>query len=161
MTEIDTVQVGGRIFTNVSDLVILQTVCDPGMGGFHQWGTFRAGNAAGGYQVPHAHIFRALALQIIRGSGTTSLIPTNTDLLYGDNDVGFNSVLAPVTPVYYCTAAGGYAGCASLYSPAGITVDGDIFERAIKWDIPQDKYPAFQGNVSLREILIVLYGYVI
>lgn len=145
-----TLLVGGRVFTDLTNLKILGTRADGG-----QYGTFRSGNATSGYQVGASTALTIYATKIKpRDGGQTS----HGALFYADNDVGMNSVTAPTNAVYQFGDASfiflkGHLGTAGGNSQDVDASHGDNFS----FTVPSNKY--LQLVMTGSSSLCLAYGY--
>ncbi len=135
--------IGGRTFTDLSNLKILKTYCNG-----NNLATARAPNGTAGYTPSGSKAFRILAVEY-QSIATTSATPT---LCYSDNDLGFNSAGAFTNPVYEHGASSDYIGF----------TDGDInginAKQAIQTNflVPNGKYV---GVVGAAATVCWIYGY--
>lgn len=145
---IPTITVGGRVFTDLTNLIILIGVLE-NAGDFT---TLRKMNATSGYQVPGGKTFTAMAIKI---AGAPQNIGCNHSVLYGDNDVGENSASAPATPVY----AGGFTAPSATVQSVKDSGGALLFpEAAINFQVPTGKFMAHTADASVRSI-VYIYGY--
>lgn len=139
---VTTITVGGKVFTDLTNLKILHCFTSSTGGN----GTFRLNGTSVGYQAG-ANGFQ---IQAVRAFTATSGIDSSGQLLYSDNDVGFNSTTAFTNPVY----SYGVAGAADL-----LFKTGTIFETAVNFTIPNTKYVSFAAPTATSIYSIVVYGY--
>lgn len=134
---IPTVTIGGRVFTDLTNLLILQSFT----GNASRRGTFRLGQT--GYQA--VNTLTIYALEAHAASATAMQF----QLAYGDTDLGFDSASALVTPVY---EFGGYAGTRHTTAAVGVAR-----QFACKHQTPTGKYPAVDFLSSSGTV--TAYGY--
>lgn len=143
---IETVTVGGRVFTDMQNLIILTT----GTIGGALNGTLRQiGSQSGaGYTPSGANNFRALA---VRAVGYTA--GTGIELAQSDNDVGIQAATALTNPVYFGTEDSG-GGVPMLFTP---NVSNGQDERAISGLILNGKFCS--AVTTSTGALVIVYGY--
>lgn len=142
---VPTLTVGGRVFVDLVNLLILGASCDSS--NIVQYGTFRKPNSSSGYTPSGITTFVFSAVHFQSGvSGTTNFVTVG----YGDNDVGSNSATAPTT----ATVIFG-AGSLALVNA------GTVKEVAISFTVPNTKYP-YMTKTSINsgdEVYALAYGY--
>lgn len=146
-----TLQVGGRVFTDLTNLIVLGTRADGG-----QFGTFRDLNTNAGYQVTTGKTLTIHAARMIPRDGG---ITTHGNIFYGGNDVGLNSASAPTTPVYPIGDSS-FIVLKALLGTTGVPSDRTLeASNALNWDfqVPQSMYPQF--TVTGSSALCIAYGY--
>lgn len=147
---IDTITVGGRVFTNLTSLIILYGWAD-GTGTSNRC-TLRTANGSAGYQVTTGKTLtiRAVRFQTTGASNTAGVSPGN--LAYADNDVGVATSTAFTNSVNMIGNTSFIQwGRASLYYGS----DGD--GAAIDFQVPALKYPAYVASNQI--CAIICYGY--
>lgn len=122
---IDTITVGGRIFTDLSTIIIVTAPLDQSTGAK---ATFRLPGGTAGYPVTAAKTYTVHAISL---NANTAI--SGYQFLYSDNDVGLNTATAHTNPIY---ENGGSITVASVGTPAN-TFQG----IATKFAIPAGKYP--------------------
>jgi hypothetical protein len=132
-------EIGGRLFTNLTTLKIIH-----GWTNANNYTTLRACNATAGYQVT---VSKSLYVYAMRITVLTAGASTGFYALYGDTDVGLNSVAAPTTPVYSGGSTSQYIGSGAAVGTS--EVNSDFF-------IAAQKYPCFHADVSS---VAFFYGY--
>lgn len=135
--------VGGRVFTDLSNLIILTTYVT---GTSTYISTLRRANGSAGYQITAGKTLTIYAAQmhIIVASSV------NIGLGYGDNDVGQLTTTVPTNPVYVAGAAG-----VGIFSLAAI----GFFEASTNFQIPATKYGFVNAQATAGAGTIRLYGY--
>lgn len=137
-----TIQVGGRVFTDLTNLIILRGYAtNTGYSSMFQAGSSSA------YQVTAGKTLTILAIEIFSEAADNGAI-----FLYGDNDVGFNGA-SPTTPVFNFPTS---TAATKLNTAVKSITSGWNY----KWTIPATKYPAFEaqsgGGVG---VWVTAYGY--
>lgn len=137
--------VGGRVFTDLTNLKILKTYNNA-----NAIATARApNNANAGYTPSGTKAFRVLAFEF-QCISNTATAPT---LHYSDNDVGFNSSTALTNPVYEHNAGvNDYAGISDL-DQVGVNVRQVMQTNFL---VPNGKYVGVAGAAGC---LGWIYGY--
>ena len=147
---IDTLTIGGRVFTDLTNLIILEMTANTGSGVVYS--TFRLSNSSSGYQVTSGKTFTIYAIQ------ATSLTSTaRISLGYGNTDVGNDSSSAPTSFV-----AEGHlivAASPSAEPPRMIIGGGSIVNFVANFSIPSLKYPCFVSDGSGFQGSAFIYGY--
>ncbi len=141
---IESLTVGGRVFTDLNNLIVLYGRAGSGGGGPNA--TFRLSSASSGYAVPASKVLTIMAYKIINLFSSTQV----TGLNYADNDVGFISAAAFTSPVYYAGASNFDLGTPS----SGSFLDGDL-----NFEVPASKYIGYSNNISTAGISFFIYGY--
>jgi len=146
---IPTLDIGGRIFTDLTNLIVLQAQNTT----TSHWGTFRKPNSTSGYQVTSGKTLHILGAQssIIVDGGAGG----NATVLYGDTDVGIDSASAPTNPIYpYGTVAVSISGSIPLNLAPG------VYPQSLNFDVPATKYPALYVPAGTgQQVQITIYGY--
>lgn len=130
------ITIGGYTFTNVGNLIVLQCYLSA-----NNYSACRTGVATTSYQVTAGKSYFVLGVRIISTAANTQ-----TELGYGDTDIGLSSVAAPTT----------YRNALAISSIGSI---GGTLEIAYAGtvSIPASKYPTVRfplGNGS-----VIIYGY--
>lgn len=147
---IDTLTVGGRVFSNLSSLIQLYGCV---LSATNRYTSFRKPNTTSGY-APSGVTFRVCAI-------TAQSYITNTQnaasIYYADNDSGIASTTAPVNPVY----VGGSAGNSGLISEllAATTTVGDETIYILDFVIPSGKFLGVDNNAQANQVVYKVYGY--
>jgi hypothetical protein len=144
-----TLAIGGRVFTDLANLICLLGNTDSGAGG--QNTTLRKSTATTAYQVPASKQFRvrAVRLHCIASAAASRMI----QLLYSDNDMGVTSNTAPTNPVY----VGGHTNNSHLGSLVQAATNPQI-EFAFDWVVPTTKYIGAIGTTS-SWVQVQVFGY--
>lgn len=135
-------QVGGRVFTDLTRLIILHGYTG---GGATPYTSFRKPSGSAGY-APSGVTFNVLAAQLYTA---TTAAASNPKLFYTDNDLGISSATAPTNQVYMT----GSSTAAQL--GAGSWTAGTIYQFALNFVIPASKFVGlhnggtFDGNLTL------------
>lgn len=141
-------QVGGRTFTDLSNLKVLYGhVVGAGNGNC----TLRENNTSSGYVVPVGKTFKALAIKITVITSNSSSTPNN--LLYADADVGLASSTAFTNPVYIINSSAYYG------LPSVLSTSNNQIESSIKFDVIAGKYLCFTNGGSVFAGSIEVFGY--
>ena len=150
--KIESLTIGGRIFTDLDNLIIIS--------GFHN-----AGNSTSGlflqedgtqYQVPvgkKLRIWAGVALSI-----DTTPTANQIDFGYLDVPVALNTNVLGAGTVY-CVSSGAYPAATTMNVVAA--GNGDFYTRSgfdIKFDMLASKYPFMQG-IPGADAVLTLYGY--
>ncbi len=139
---IDSITVGGRVFTNTKNLITLMGIVNGAANGNS---TLRKINASAGYVVPAAKSFRALAWrQDFATAGQAGLV-------YADADIGLNAGTAFTNPVYF----GGssllcYIACTAITVPKEYICD---------FLVPTGKYLNCSNGAGASVGLVYVFGY--
>lgn len=143
---IDQISVGGRVFTDVTTIIILNAYITTN----GRFTTFRKNNTSAGYQVTAAKTLSINAVKV--NSDAAAGTSLGCTLGYGDTDVGLNSAAAPTTPIYQFGAVG---------SPVLSGLQGsnttNTMESATLFTIPATKFPV--GVADGTNIAVTVYGY--
>ncbi len=144
---IDTLTVGGRVFTDVTSNLIIIGSSGPNGTGNHN--TMRKPGSASGYQVTSGktltlYAFSAIASVLGSGGGI--------QFAYGSTDVGFNSNSAPAGVFYF--GSGSANATEFSLSPVGTTVQG-----AIHHPIPALNYADCLSATATNTLTCYAYGY--
>lgn len=145
ITGIPTVTVGGRVFTDTTNLIML--VCaNQNTNGC----TFRKPGSSTGYLVPVGKTFKAQALQLnVTVGASNSLMSVG----YADNDVGVNTSTAPTNPVYAAgnSLASGFFNLNLTGAPLQVVLPDFL--------IPAQKYIYQVASGGTATYATVLFGY--
>lgn len=142
---IPTLTVGGQVFTDLSNLIVLNAVVS-GVGAGNA--TFRKSNTSAGYQVPASKTFKVMAIEfdvLVAASGGFTL-------LYADNDVTQEAATAFTNPIYP-------AGTPNTINRFGTNTASVRLDFPFKFDIPTGKYPGITNFNNALQAGIRLYGY--
>lgn len=142
--------VGGRVFTDLTNLIVLQCYVSLNNGC-----TFRKTNASSGYQVTAGKTLTIWAYRL-ETANTASI--SNGIPYYADADIGFSSGTAPTSPVYI---AGGAASTiwASTALAAQATSTPGMKEVATEFPIPATKYAAWNWSAQNGSLMVTAFGY--
>lgn len=143
---IDTITIGGRLFTDITTLI---TLTGSGTTGYT---TLRLPSGTAGYPVTAAKTFKVHATRCYGESAVGSA--SNISLGYGDNDVGYVGA-APTTPIYL---GGGTVGQFSIIFSAVSATQGAL-ELAFTnpFAAPAAKY--LFVNISGNQGNAMIFGY--
>lgn len=146
---IPTLTIGGRVFTDLTNLKVL-------VGGFAGTAngncTMREASSSSGYTPSGSKAFRILAVQII----AISVAPGSfAGILYADNDVGLATNTAFTNAVY----PGGDSRGGFFNSSASVVTTTFSYETALNFRVPNGKYPAVTNNASTFNCGIRIFGY--
>lgn len=149
-SNIPSVSIGGRVFTDLANLKILGAGFDAAT---TVNSTFRAPNTSAGYQVPVGKKFVVMAIVVKIYEATATASTIGIRLQYSDNDVGMQTSTALTNAV---TTFG--ATQASSFGSLANTSLGAQFQEAIYFEIPAAKY--LTGiNISGKASNALIYGY--
>lgn len=143
---IPSLTVGGRVFTDLTNLIALIGYATTGKSF-----TFRRHNASAGFQVTAGKTLKVYAARFITNA-TAAGGTAPFSLCYADNDIGIDSAVAFTNQVYL----GGASTLAAL--PANIASIQSGYEVPIYFDIPAEKYPGCNMNIS-GNATCWLFGY--
>lgn len=132
----DSLTIGGRVFTDLDNLVILH-----GLTTANGFATCRRGADSAGYQIPTGKKLKIFAATF----NSRTAASASPAFGYGNTDVGSNSAAAPTTPVYNAGDFGQVAAAA-----AGNVVSYNYF-----FEVPAGKYVFFAG----AQLSTTLFGY--
>lgn len=140
------ITVGGRVFTDVDNLIILIATIQ-GTTGYRS--TFRKTNETAGYKPSGSNKFNVLALKswIVQGASIAKL-----GIGYADNDVGMASTTAFTNdfPMGYTNDGFDIGAWGNYYGQ----------EYPLYFQIPNGKYPRLATTSATEAIAnVVLYGY--
>lgn len=147
-TSLPSIQVAGRVFTDLKNLIHLVTAVDAA----NSRGTFRDQNNTAGYAVPANFQLRILA---VRAKSSSAVANSFLAIGYADNDVGLKSATA-FTNLKTPGAAGATAVAelqTTTNSPASVA------ECLFNFVVPAGKYPCVDGSGGATLAYIELYGY--
>lgn len=149
---IDTLTVGGRVFTDLANLKTL--VAQEGASATTVNCTFREVGTNTGYVVPGGKTFKLFAISIINVTANLSDSASAFDLIYADNDVGFGTNTAFTNRVYM-------GGASGLVRFASRGLLGTSLEVSVNFNIPAGKYPAIESifQATGQEKMVIAYGY--
>ena len=137
--------VGGRIFTDLANLIVLIGRTST----TNRYSTGRLFSASSGYQVTAAKTLKIMAGRVRTGTASNEI---QLRLGYGDTDVGQDSSSAPTNPVWN-------GGDTSI---AQISVIGTVateFAADCYMNIPATKYPCIDDGSTGGGCSYTLYGY--
>jgi hypothetical protein len=146
---IDTLTIGGRVFTDLANLI---TLFAEG-GSTNGFTTFRQPNASSGYTPSGSNSFLLAALYI--NPSAPSLPSTGIAYGYGDTDVGVSSASPPTNPVYpgnsvTITDIIAYGSTTNLFQPTLVYPN---------FKTPNTKYPFFSNDSGAGQFTCQGYGY--
>ncbi len=146
-----TLNIGGRIITDLQNLIILYGECDDST---NLYATLRKQDGVAGYTPAAQRKFVVIAYEAALGS-VTAAAAHMFRLHYQDNDVGINATTVPTNPVYIAgsqktTALGSIA---TLQEPGAGRYAG-----ACDFQLPAAKYLGIQ-NLNNFKLMVKIYGY--
>lgn len=131
---IDTISIGGRVFTDLTNLIMLYTYIQNG--GAAQYGTFRKAGGTTGYTPSGGLTFKFSAARISQLATTLNGTGSFT-VGYSDNDMGFAGT-SPTNGKYIAnSSAAYYFGVTTLASGNA----GLIEEAVMDFVCPNTKFP--------------------
>lgn len=142
---VDTINVGGRIFTDLTTALIMAVT----QVGANTFGTFRKTQGTAGYQVTTGKTLTIHAVQLICNAGGNY---TTGGLGYGDTDIGLNSAAAPTNPIYIGGSTGIQPFAASALASGGYQ---NVGQYPCNFTVPALKYPLWNGPQSQA----MIFGY--
>lgn len=141
-----TITVGGRVFTDLANLITLTVICSNG-----KYSTFREYDGTP-YTPSGSNDFRVLAGRVIFGSAASAA--TTSNIVYGTNDVGVDSAVAPAGVQ---KAGGTDAGSVPLNSTPTFLAEIDFGSGFL---VPNGNYPAILRNDATSGVNgYQIYGY--
>lgn len=143
---IDTITVGGRVFTDLTTLIYLEAYTATTA----RYTTYRKNNTSAGYQVTTGKTLSIYAIRVMTDSAAGS--SAGSVLSYGDTDVGLNSAAAPTNVVYQF----GDSTARIFLTTTGQT-SGVFYESPTLFTVPATKYAA-QLAVG-NDCLALAFGY--
>lgn len=143
-----TLEVGGRVFT---DLSTLKTIATLNGGASGSQSNFRLMTGSSGYTPSGSTALKVKAMKITPETGSTGLV----DLVYSDNDVGLSTTTAFTNPVRVCGTSNFH-----FVSPAfSSTQSFQNTEYPMEWTVPNAKYAGIGGPGAGVIVVAFLYGY--
>lgn len=142
--------VGGRVFTDLTNLIVLQCYVSSNNGC-----TFRKTNGSSGYQVTAGKTLTiwAYRLETANTASISDGIP-----FYSDTDLGWSSPTAPTNPFYI---AGGVA--ATIWTTTALAAQATstpgMKEIATEFPIPATKFPAWNWSAQNGSLMVTAFGY--
>lgn len=147
---VPSLSIGGRVFTDVSNLKILGASFDAVT---TVNGTFRLPNTTAGYQVPASKKFVVMAIVVKIFESTAAASTIGMRLQYSDNDVGLQTSTALTNAV----AVFGSNQASSFGTLANTSLSSQ-FQEAVYFEVPAAKY--LTGiNISAKVASALVYGY--
>lgn len=148
---IPSLQIGGRVYTDLTSLIILGADATAG-----RWGTMRLCSGTAGYQVTTGKTLTISSVAANSPAGGGSSVYGT--ILYGNTDVGFQSASAPTSPVYMFGSSTVFP-ILGAFAASGASVS-NYKDTAINinFAVPATKYPALE-NSGGAEIFMIAYGY--
>lgn len=147
-----TLTIGGRVFTDLDNLVHLGGVTGADTNAtFSKFDTF----ATAGYSPPANENFVILAVRVINLAGTNISI----SLGYADNDVGHDSGSAFTNAVFTLS---GDTTARSTFAIDGVATEQQITDYATKIVIPANatsKFPMYQDSGGAVTTTVYAWGY--
>ena len=142
---IPTLSVGGRVFTDLANLLTLSGYC---AGGASPRTSFRKPATSAGY-APSGKTF---VVKAIRLNTATTAAASPLSIFYSDNDCGIGSATAATNQVYM-------AGASSVASLSqGAWVVATTYEFALNFVIPAGKFVGME-NGGTFSAPITIFGY--
>jgi hypothetical protein len=143
--------IGGRVFTDLTNLKILQGVAN---GTTNVRCSLREAGASAGYQVPVGKTFKVLAVVFQVGASAAGT-SNSVAFAYSDNDVGVAASTAFTNPVYI----GGNLDNGA-YMPLTALSNLTKTEFSVNFDIPAGKYLGIQAlSTGAVVVRATVYGY--
>lgn len=140
-----TITVGGRVFTDTKNLIILYGLSN----GTNGNSTLRRANATSGYTPTGGKVFKAYAIKIYNLSSSASY---GVSLSQSDNDLGIQSPSAMTNPVTM-------AGSTSMQPVTTATGLGQTAEGSLDFQIATGKFLTVTSSSSTNSGNIIVYGY--
>lgn len=148
-TNIPTLTVGGRVFTDLKNLITLTAWL-----GTPNWSILRKVGASAGYTPSGSLAFRAWAIDFRPSTATAVANQTGPSLFYADADTGLNNTTALTNRVNL--------GGDSTIGFGNSAVLAQSIQSAINWLMPNGKYMGVAldnaGSAGTRNIVFI-YGY--
>lgn len=142
--------IAGRTFTDLTNLIVLYCYANTA----NDYSTCRKANGVAGYQVTSGKTYTISAAKFCNEEGVTATY-NSFNIMYGTNDVGFNSSSAPTGVVRQFGVPAG----TSVYSPQSNNGTGDgCVGNTVDLQVPQNDYVSIQVIAS-KVAIAVLYGY--
>lgn len=141
------ITVGGRVFTDLKNLIVLRTAIT-NVGGATN-GTGRLNTGSAGYQVTAG---KTLKIKAVRAFGQTFTAAGGFYVCYSDNDVGVVSTTAFTNAKYSGNSS-------SLAICLNVNAIGVWYETAFDFDVPATKYAGAQQSSGTYQGMIEYYGY--
>lgn len=146
---IPTLTIGGRVFTDLQNLIILYCFCGPQ--GSTLNGTFRKAGASSGYTPSGSKTFKLSAIKY--SIQATAAAATGSVLIgYADADVGLASAAGLTNGVFI--AGGGSPSNIGV----GMAVMKETYEAVCDFVVPNTKYLCAQAAAA-SAIATVAFGY--
>lgn len=142
-------QLSGRCFTKAEFDALIILYCP--VSANNRTTTCRLAGASAGYQATGGGI-KIVGMVSVGGVGTTTNAIGSAEPIYGDTDVGYNSVSDPTTPIRigsFSTALG--ISMVGLFSALSLS-------PPINFTVPVNKYPAVHLATGVDNIYTVLYA---
>lgn len=143
---IPTLTVGGRVFTDLTNLLVLGAYNGTGT----KYATFRKNNTSAGYFVTSGKTLTISALNV--QSQDTSTSTSSVGLGYSTQDVGFNSASEPSADTFQYGNSGFY-----VWAFIGNQIPVQS-ERSTIFTIPAASAP-FMKSIGSGEVWATVYGY--
>lgn len=140
---IPTLTVGGRVFTDLTNLIILTGTLAGAANGYT---TMRRINGTAGYQVTTGKTLTIYAMKALLQ------VAGNCNPAYADADVGNATNTALTNPIYFTSVLG--AGVTNGNSPLGSWQDTQI-----QFAIPAGKYMCIVNQAGATNALYMAFGY--
>ena len=137
---IPTLTVGGRVFTDLTNLIILYGMSTTST---HNWSTLRKQNGSSGYTVTSGKTLTINAVTCITPNSTAPAV----SLLYGTSDVGLDSGSAPTGAVYLAGGSSTNTIYISQCASSGSSLS-QISSGSVDFQVPAGKYPCGYMNTQ-------------
>ncbi len=144
---IETLTIGGYVFTNIAGLIVLAS-----KGTTNGNCTLRKMNPPGsaGYAVTSGKTLTIYAISMLSNAAMTN------SLLYADNDVGLDTATSFTNPVYF--GSGSATAVTMFVVPTSQTGINGPMQFAPVFSVPATKYPAIVTNTGNTNS-VTAYGY--
>lgn len=143
---IDTITVGGRVFTNLSGLIQLYGFT---IDATNRYTSVRKPSSSSGY-APSGVIFQVSAVRIVNFNTNTQ---NGLAIFYSNNDLGVSSTTVPSSPVYI----GGDSTLSEIV--ATTTTQGSETIFLTDFRVPSGKFLGFDNNAQNNDMHFQVYGY--
>lgn len=150
-TAVPSITVGGRVFTDLANLITLGFYYNTNAGS-----TGRLASASSGYQIPAGKSFKAMAFKgLINVAGTSGVALSYYSQT--DNDVGMDSATVFTNPVN-AFAQSGLSCMFGANGPVGSVVEGPLPDFLVA----TGKYMSTQRSGAAAEYAVIyVYGYLV
>lgn len=145
---IPTLTVGGRVFTDLQNLIILS-----GHANNTRNGTLRKPNGSAGYQITAGKTYQIHAAKF--WSSVLSTVNASVFLAQGDTDLGLDSASAITNPVYPFGQSTTTTGIFTTTNNTGIVVS----EQDFRFNVAAGKYVNIANSGGGQLMSLMTYGY--